>query len=217
MNQFKLRLKGVVLTILSFLLVVGLGTPAFGSVVTRFTAPTSQNPGDAQMLNVQDVLAREADLNVKAAELEFLAQGIPSSGLKKYVAVMSGSEIVPKGVRTDARGAVGAALAGNRLIVRGSFRALSSGLRDYATDPLDPPNPNITSALHIHRGSPMENGPFQYALDVMVNSMGTGGSATGEYTLTDEQVAALNNNMLYVDLHTTRYRAGELRAILMEY
>jgi hypothetical protein len=33
--------------------------------------------------------------------------------------------------------------------------------------------------------------------------------------LTDEQLAALDSNMLYVDVHTTWYRGGELRGVLM--
>ncbi|NMF85393.1 CHRD domain-containing protein [Nodosilinea sp. P-1105] len=37
----------------------------------------------------------------------------------------------------------------------------------------------------------------------------------GEYTLTPEQIQALNNGMVYLDVHTTRYRGGELRGILM--
>ncbi|WP_228024762.1 CHRD domain-containing protein [cf. Phormidesmis sp. LEGE 11477] len=120
-------------------------------------------------------------------------------------------------MNTPARGAVGAVLSGNRLIVRGSFKMLSSDMRDYASDPVNPPNSNITSAFHIHQGSSMENGPFQYALNVMLDDTGHGGSAMGEFTLTPEQMQALADNRLYVDIHTTKNRGGELRGTLMPY
>ncbi len=159
-------------------------------------------------------VGEQIDANLAAATAPLLAQGL-NEPIVTYIAMLSGQNIVPKGVMTNARGVVGAALSGNRLVVRGSFRELSSAPRDYATDPLDPPNPSITSAFHVHRGSAKENGPFQYALDITMNANGRGGSAMGDYTLTPEQLQALQNGMLYIDFHTSRYRAGELRGILM--
>ncbi|MGB3790205.1 MAG: CHRD domain-containing protein [Phormidesmis sp.] len=131
---------------------------------------------------------------------------------------MTESNVVASSLKnTPARGAVGAVLSGNRLIVRGSFKMLSSDMRNYATDPVNPPNADITSAFHIHQGTPMENGPFQYALNVMLDDDGRSGSAMGEYTLTEEQMQALASNQLYVDIHTTKNRGGELRGTLMPY
>jgi len=132
----------------------------------------------------------------------------------RFIAILSGKDIAPNSVSTSANGALGAVLVENRLVVRGSFGNLSSGLRDYATDPSVPPNPNITSGVHIHRGSPTENGPFQHALQVESAKDGLSGSLRGEYTLTPEQLQALNSGGLYVDLHTKTFRAGELRGIL---
>jgi hypothetical protein len=40
-----------------------------------------------------------------------------------------------------------------------------------------------------------------------------GGRLSGEYTLTPEQLQALSAGQLYVDIHTTQNRAGELRGI----
>ncbi len=159
----------------------------------------------------------QADATVQQAQKVLIAQGSSRNSLTSYVAVMSGNNVVPADPKTMARGAVGAALSGNRLIVRGSFRNLSSPLRDYASDPVNPPNTNITSAFHIHQGTPDENGPFQYALEVTLNPTNRGGSARGEYTLTTEQAQALANGRLYVDIHTTKNRGGELRGILMPY
>ncbi|TVQ11889.1 MAG: CHRD domain-containing protein [Leptolyngbya sp. DLM2.Bin27] len=187
--------------------VVWLAAPMVGRGMAQ--APTVVAPGNSFSVGEQ------IDANLAAAQAPLLAQGMPSRPIVTYVAMLNGQNIVPSAAMTDARGVVGAALAGNRLVVRASFRELTSAPRDYATDPLDPPNPNITSAFHVHQGGPRENGPFQYALEVTLNDIGRGGSATGDYTLTPDQLQALQNGMLYVDLHTARYRGGELRGMLM--
>lgn len=154
------------------------------------------------------------------AKSVLMAQGTSVSqrpDLKTFGAFLSGNDVFPLRVSTPSIGAVGAALEGNRLVVRGSFRDLSSAPRDYATDPLVPPNPSVTSAAHIHRGTATENGPFQYALEVQLESSGLSGNVKGDYTLTDEQLQALNSGRLYVDLHTKGFRGGELRGILKPY
>jgi hypothetical protein len=151
------------------------------------------------------------------AEAELMSQKTlisQSYGFTRFAAILTGDEIYPSAVTTPAAGVVGAALIGDRLIVRGGFYDLSSPLRDYATDPLNPPNPNVNSGVHIHQGAANANGPFQYALQVTVNPNGLSGNVRGEYTLTAEQLQALNSGGLYVDLHTKSNRAGELRGIL---
>lgn len=208
------RLNALALMVCSCLLVVGLYSPAFGNALAKLGSAT---PDLQPTTSTGLTLGQTIDANLQAAESVLLAQGADTRAMKAYVAVMSDANVVPNAPMTNARGAVGAALVGDRLVVRASFGALTSALRDYATDPVDPPNPNITSAFHIHRGMPTENGPFQYALNVTLDESGLGGSAAGEYTLTPEQLTALDNMMLYVDLHTTRNRGGELRAVLMPY
>lgn len=199
------------------LFVTVLYSPMLGRVMAQSTVGTPVTVSVAPWSGASNdtfALGEQIDANLAAATAPLLAQGL-NEPIVTYVAMLSGQNVVPKAAKTEARGVVGAALSGNRLVVRGSFRELSSTPRDYATDPLDPPNPNITSAFHVHRGSSSENGPFQYALDVTMNPNGRGGSAMGDYTLTPEQLQALQNGTLYVDFHTTRYRAGELRGILM--
>jgi len=132
----------------------------------------------------------------------------------KFIAILLGKDIVPSSVSTSASGAVGGVLIENRLVLRGSFGNLSSSLRDYAADPASPPNPSITSGVHVHRGTTSENGAFQYPLQVVSDKDGLSSSLKGEYTLTAEQLQALNSGNLYIDLHTKTYRAGELRGIL---
>ncbi|MDX2211847.1 MAG: CHRD domain-containing protein [Oculatellaceae cyanobacterium bins.114] len=220
MLTWKIWLKRIGLAVVSCLLIVGFHSPVFGKMTAQVTQPLVQQSAE-QQAEQQSAIAssfkEEANANLQTVKSVLMAQGMPSSGLKTYVAMMSKTNVVPATPQTQALGTVGAVLSGDRLIVRGSFRNLSSPLRDYAIDPVNPPNPNITSAFHIHRGMASENGPFQYALTVMLDDTGRSGSAMGEYTLTAEQLTALENNMLYVDLHTTRNRAGELRAVLMPY
>lgn len=147
-----------------------------------------------------------------------ISQNATASPITRYVAVLSKNNVVaPTTPSSSAFGAAGAVLMGDRLIVKGDFSNLSSALRDYATDPLDPPNPNITSGIHIHQGEPTANGPFQYALNVTPDESQLKGRFSGEYTLTQEQLQALSSGNLYVDLHTQRNRAGELRGIFQPY
>lgn len=134
--------------------------------------------------------------------------------LQSFTAVMTNGAVIGMTPETRAFGAAGAVLVGNRLVVRGDFSNLTSPLRDYATDPVSPPNPNITSGVHIHQGDATRNGPFQYALRVEPNPSGLAGRFAGEYTLTPEQVEALSRGELYLDLHTQQNRAGELRGVL---
>jgi CHRD domain len=158
----------------------------------------------------------ELDLQ-QVAERTLLAQNLAQnteSKFRQFTAVLTGRKVVPSAAETSAWGSVGAVLSGNRLIVRGQFSNLSSALRDYATDPATPPNPNVTSAVHIHKGMPNQNGPFQYALTVTMDSDNLSGKVSGEYELTAEQLQSLNDGMLYVDLHTKGNRGGELRGIL---
>ncbi len=170
------------------------------------TQPTTNEPGINQHLL--------ADLQESEAVL--MAQGASGGAIVRYAAILLTTSVVPMMPMTAATGVAGAALIGDRLVIRGDFGNLSSGLRDYATDPLNPPNPKITSAVHVHKGMPTENGPFQYALTVTVDATGLKGRFAGEYTLTSEQLQALADGTLYVDIHTKQNRAGELRGMFRQ-
>lgn len=197
------------------LLLTGLFRLNWEQAMVSLFSPVTRST--LQMDEADRFLGHALNANLQESQAVLLAQGTAGTRLKFYVAAMSEENVVPNSPNTSARGAVGAALSGNRLIVRGSFKRLSSAPRDYASDPIDPPNPSITSAFHIHLGDPHGNGPFQYALNVTLGDTGRGGSAAGEYTLTPEQKQALADGCLYVDIHTTKNRGGELRGILMPY
>lgn len=213
MNKTKRSFFNFLLGAITCVLVIGLSvTPSFSKVAPATTQDS--NPSSFSVW-VSDSTASTAELNsnLQAAESVLIAQGMADSTMKRYTAILLGSNVFPNAPSTSATGAAGAALVGDRLVVRGDFSGLSGALRDYAIDPVNPPNPNITSAVHIHRGEPTQNGPFQYALNVTLNGTGRDGRFAGEYTLTSEQLQALADGKLYVDLHTKTNRAGELRGI----
>lgn len=180
------------------------------SMSTNFSAKDLQiNLGSAS----QQVGSSVDSLNLQTqTESTLLAQN--TEPFRQFTAVLTGRKVAPSPAETSAWGSIGAILSGDRLIVRGQFTNLSSSLRDYATDPATPPNPNVTSAVHIHKGMPNQNGPFQYALTVTLDPDNLSGKVRGEFNLTEEQLQSLNNGLLYVDLHTTGNRGGELRGIL---
>lgn len=210
MNKAKRSLFNFLLGTITCVLLIGLSTAPSLSKTASNGVATSQ---PAQPTQMQNPINQHLMADLQEAESVLMAQGMSSSSMQRYAAILMKNNVVPNTPSTMATGVAGAALVGDRLIVRGDFGGLSSALRDYATDPVNPPNPNITSAAHIHRGEPNQNGPFQYALTVMLNDTGMGGRFSGEYTLTPEQRQALSDGQLYVDIHTTQNRAGELRGI----
>lgn len=204
MNKPKQLLRNLILGAIACLVTVSISffsQPAQSQQASTVTLQTSQPELQA----------------LSEAEGALIAQGMESRSFTRYVAALSQNQVVPMTPSSSAFGAAGAVLVGDRLIVRGDFSNLSSPLRDYATDPLNPPNPNVTSGVHIHRGEPSGNGPFQYALQVSPGESGLRGRFMGEYTLTSEQLQALANGKLYVDIHTKQNRAGELRGIFKPY
>jgi len=83
-------------------------------------------------------------------------------------------------------------LNGNALSVEGNFAGMSGA----------------ATGAHIHNGPPAQPGPVIFTLEV---SQGTNGNVSGELTLSDEQVAALQANEFYIQIHTESNPPGELR------
>ena len=110
---------------------------------------------------------------------------------------------------SPATGSFTANLSGNRLSVSGRFSNLTSALMPVGGADLVG---NPESAIHIHIGEMGANGPILRNLMVEANSDDpTAGEFEGEFELSDEQVATLISDGLYVNLHTTGFPAGELR------
>jgi hypothetical protein len=83
-------------------------------------------------------------------------------------------------------------LNGNALSVEGNFSGMSSA----------------TTMGHIHNGPPAQPGPVVHRLEI---TAAPSGNISAELELTDEQVTALRNNELYVQIHSENNAPGELR------
>ena len=94
-------------------------------------------------------------------------------------------------------GQVRATLDGNQLTVTGTYRGMSSP----------------ATAAHLHNGRPGQPGPLAQGLDV---STSPEGEIAGTVELTDEQVAALRAQSLYVQVHSEGNPAGELRGWIFD-
>ena len=112
-------------------------------------------------------------------------------------------------VDTASMGSFTASLSGNRLSVEGSFSDLTSPLlpvggADGAGNP--------ESSVHIHMGAAGENGPIIRNLTVEIDEDVAGaGEFSGTFDLSDDEVATLVADGLYVNLHAENNPSGELR------
>jgi len=186
----------------------------------NFSIPSHALDASSESQNTANNLAMmhgDHDSEEEMEMMEDASEETTEMGFKVMTAMLSGNNIYPEPVMTNA-GGVAVAILGqdNTLMVYGSFNGLSSALRDYETDPLDPPNPAVTSAVHLHLGTPEENGSFARALSVTTTEDGLSGLFTGTYQLSDEEVMALGEGNLYIDIHTTMNRGGELRGVVQE-
>jgi hypothetical protein len=86
-------------------------------------------------------------------------------------------------------------LTGNTLTLTGAFAGMSS----------------VAMMAHIHNGPPAQPGPVVAALTA---TEATDGELTAKIELTDEQLMALKENALYVQIHSATNPAGELRGWL---
>ncbi|MCB0632526.1 MAG: CHRD domain-containing protein [Saprospiraceae bacterium] len=104
-------------------------------------------------------------------------------------------------------GAVKAELSGNRLILSGAFRGLSTAV---ATE--------IAGGAHIHRGMAGSNGPITQPLNITFDGDMTQGvfeAANNVFDLTEEDIAQLRSRSKYINVHTQKYRPGEIRSQLL--
>ncbi|MAC71070.1 MAG: CHRD domain-containing protein [Gammaproteobacteria bacterium] len=83
-------------------------------------------------------------------------------------------------------------LSDNTLEVSGNFTGMSS----------------IATGAHLHNGPPAQPGPVVHTLEI---NQATSGEISASLELTDEQVEALQNNALYVQVHSVNNTPGELR------
>ncbi|MFK7937624.1 MAG: CHRD domain-containing protein, partial [Saprospiraceae bacterium] len=118
-----------------------------------------------------------------------------------YNAQLSGQqEVLP--VVTEASGQFSINRVGNVLTVDGSFDNLSDNF----------------SAAHIHTGFAGQNGGVLFTLSAVINESmrsGTFLAATNTFTLTSEQMIALDNRNFYINIHSVAQPNGELRGQIL--
>lgn len=110
-----------------------------------------------------------------------------------YRARLSPMPTTPQTVATIiGEGEVILTLNGNTLSVQGGFEGMSSA----------------ATAAHVHNGPPAQPGPVIHTLTISASSSG---EISAVLELTDEQVTALHNNELYIQVHSENNPPGELR------
>lgn len=133
----------------------------------------------------------------------------PSSDLQAqevYQALLRGRhEVLP--VTSAASGSITATLEENVLIVEGSFSGLTG---DFAV--------NVAGGSHIHLAYAGQNGGIQLNLTPVLDENQRGGTYLAEdntFTLNEEQMQALAERRMYVNIHSTASTSGELRGQLL--
>lgn len=110
-----------------------------------------------------------------------------------FRARLSPMPTTPQTVTTiTGEGEVVLTLNGNTLTVTGDFAGMNSA----------------ATMAHVHNGPPAQPGPVVHQLEV---TKMTGGEISAILELSDEQVAALHNNELYIQVHSETNPPGELR------
>ncbi len=120
-----------------------------------------------------------------------------------YRAFLSGAnEVSP--VFTTASGLVTLELSGDELTITGSFEGLVA--------PIEPVG---GTGVHIHLGFTGQNGPVEIPLDPALSDGNTAGTFDETVEVSAEQIEAMQNRQLYVNIHSERYPAGEIRGQIL--
>ncbi|MGD1702844.1 CHRD domain-containing protein [Dapis sp. BLCC M229] len=127
--------------------------------------------------------------------------------LVTFLPISEAQEVDPV-VDTDAAGTFYAVLSGNNLNISGGFLDLSGNLLNVGPD--QDSEGNSQSSVHLHLGELGNNGDILRNLTVVDNGDNSG-FFTGNFTLDDTEVAAVESGEVYINLHTENNPSGELR------
>lgn len=116
---------------------------------------------------------------------------------QSFSATLEGANEVPA-VTTSASGSVTVTLRGDSIHVQGEFSGLSS---EYV-------------ASHIHKGGEGENGSPIIPLEPTLGSDKLSGSWDASYPLDESGLSALKADSLYINVHSTEHKSGEIRGQL---
>ncbi|MCH8488134.1 MAG: CHRD domain-containing protein [Candidatus Cyclonatronum sp.] len=128
---------------------------------------------------------------------------VEPSETQNFTAFLSGASEVPP-VFTAASGLVEAQLNGTELTITGTFEGLSA-----------PIQPVGETGVHIHAGFTGQNGPIAAILNPELGAGSTSGTFNETVSLNAEQVSQLQARGMYINIHTERHPAGELRGQLL--
>lgn len=119
-----------------------------------------------------------------------------------YTANLFGSNEVPSLI-TNATGALVIEQSGDQIVISGSFDNLTG---DFAAD--------ASGGAHLHLGYAGQNGGIEIPLSATVDADLKGGffdANQNTFTLTPEQLEALDARRLYANIHSTTAANGEIR------
>ncbi len=120
-----------------------------------------------------------------------------SAQTSNFRARLSPLPVTPQTVNSiTGGGEVTAVLDGNTLTVKGTFKGLST----------------VATGAHLHNGPKAIPGPSVHALEI---STATAGEINGTITLSADQVAALQGEAMYVQIHSEGNANGEIRGWLL--
>ena len=165
-----------------------------------------------QLSNQQVALlqARGLYVNIHTTDFgggELRGQLVPGGASGYKVAYLSGANEVPA-VVSPAGGSVIVERNGNTITLSGSFSGLTGTI---ATE--------ILGGAHIHTGLAGRNGPVAFPLNLEINGDSTAATLMADdnvFVLNAAQLAALDNDMLYVNVHSSAVLSGELRGQLTD-
>lgn len=110
-------------------------------------------------------------------------------------------------VSSTGSGDVTATLTGSTLVVAGAYSSLGTAI-DFG----------IAGGAHLHSGYAGQNGPVEFPLVALPNVDSTGGTflaALNTFQLSAEQMQALMDRKMYVNIHTETFAGGEIRGQLL--
>lgn len=178
---------------------------SFGEILTRLDE-AGIDPSVVGPLTVNHrVIASDGSL-WSVSRTEQLTIGEPQVGDNGYRAVLAGHNEVPA-AESRGSGMISARLVGDTLKVSGSFRNLGS-----------PVATAIQGGAHIHQAPAGRNGPIVVGLTMSLDNDQRGGTLSeGEnsFVLTADQITALNDRRMYINIHSTGIPSGELRGQLL--
>ncbi len=127
--------------------------------------------------------------------------------LVTFLPISEAQEVEPV-VNTDANGSFYAVLSGNNLNISGDFSELSSDLFSSRTEPDS--EGNAPSAIHLHGAALGENGDLLRNFTI-VDTGNNSGFFSGNFTLNETELQAVESGEVYINLHTENNPNGELR------